>query len=53
MFALLHQLPKSLSSLERSLTKPPEYEYKVVSPNDISFDESMTRYGSSGWQGKL
>ena len=50
MFALLHQLPKSLASLERSLTKPPEYDYKVVSPNDISFDESMTRYGSSGWQ---
>lgn len=50
MFALLHQLPKSLASLERSLTQPPQYEYKVVSPDDISFDESMTRYGSSGWQ---
>jgi len=22
-------------------------------PNDIGFDESMTGYGSSGWQGKL
>jgi hypothetical protein len=57
MFTLLYQLPRSLASLDRglvslegSLTKPPEYEYKVVSPNDIGFDEAMTRYGSSGWQ---
>ncbi|MFM6205107.1 hypothetical protein [Planktothrix sp.] len=57
MFTLLYQIPRSLASLDRglvsleqSLTKPPEYEYQVVSPNDGTFDESMTRYGSSGWQ---
>lgn len=57
MFTLLYQLPRSLASLERglvsleqSLTQPPQYEYKVINPNDIGFDESMTRYGSSGWQ---
>ncbi|MBE9144086.1 hypothetical protein [Planktothrix mougeotii] len=57
MFALLHQFPKSLASLDRglasleqSLNQPPEYEYQVVSPNDIGFEEAMTRYGSSGWQ---
>ncbi|MFM6203859.1 hypothetical protein, partial [Planktothrix sp.] len=57
MFTLLYQLPRSLASLDRglvsleqSLTQPPQYEYKVVSPDDIGFDESMTQYGSSGWQ---
>lgn len=28
----------------------PSYEYTVVSPSDYSFDESMSDYGSQGWQ---
>jgi len=28
----------------------PGYEYRVVSPLDSSFEESMSEYGSKGWK---
>lgn len=30
--------------------KPTAYEYKVVSPSDISFEDSMNNDGELGWQ---
>jgi hypothetical protein len=31
------------------LTKP-SYEYQIISPSDLSFEESMNKYGSQGWR---
>jgi hypothetical protein len=28
----------------------PRYEYRIVSPSDLSLEESMDRYGSEGWK---
>jgi DNA-directed RNA polymerase subunit M/transcription elongation factor TFIIS len=33
-----------------SQVSKPRYEYKVISPSDLSFEESMDRYGSEGWK---
>jgi DNA-binding helix-hairpin-helix protein with protein kinase domain len=39
-----------LISLVIGQISKPKYEYKIVSPSDISFEESMDKYGSEGWK---
>lgn len=50
LIVLTHQIPTNFLAIQDILTKPAEYEYQIVSPEDTSFEESMTQYGKSGWQ---
>jgi hypothetical protein len=39
-----------LIGLVVSQCSKPRYEYATVSPSDLSFEESMDKYGSEGWK---